>query len=132
MGMPLPLWSRDVPTRVAQSKTTDSITAIFAYDPADPYAVTANFSVADIAVEWVFARDLLRKGLLSQTGEGDVRIDSNTEVVWIELSAPEGSVRLECDRKPLEWFLKAVYTLVPEGAEPEFCDVDRWIDDILS
>lgn len=132
MATPLPLLSREVPTRVAESKIPSRIDTVFAYDPADPYAVAAKFTVGEIAVEWVFARDLLRDGLLGRVGEGDVRIESNAEVIWIALSAPEASVRLECDRHPLEWFLKAVYALVPVGSESKFNNVDRWINEILS
>ena len=131
MAALLPLWSRDIPTRVAQNASVDPITAVFAYDPADPYAVTARFTVADLAVEWVFARELLASGLTGPVGEGDVHIRPGGHVLKIDLSSPDGRIELECSREPLEWFIKAVFTVVPAGSESQYVEVDNWLGELL-
>lgn len=63
------------------------------YDTRDPFAVVAAFRAGRVGwVEWTFSRDLLADGLLTETGEGDVRIrpaNGDPEVVVVELSSPQ-------------------------------------------
>ena len=60
------------------------------YCATDPYAVRAVFSGDGMEVEWVFARDLLRTGLTSPVGEGDL---GAVAVSWI-CPARRGPTRL--------------------------------------
>src|SRR3569833_3433507 len=44
------------------------------YSAADPYAVRAVFSGDGMEIEWIFARDLLRRGLSAPIGDGNVHV----------------------------------------------------------
>ena len=69
------------------------------YCATDPYAVRAVFSGDGMEVEWVFARDLLRTGLTSPVGEGDVHVwpswGTGRELLMISLTSPDGQAVLE-------------------------------------
>src|SRR5215213_1880431 len=68
------------------------------YGAADPYAVRAVFSGDGMEVEWVFARDLLRTGLATPIGDGDVHVwpswGTGRELVMISLTSPDGQAVL--------------------------------------
>ena len=52
-----------------------TVQAVLAYNPVDPFAVTATFSSPPAGeVVWIFARDLLSRGLSGPAGEGDVHV----------------------------------------------------------
>ena len=65
------------------------------YTSRDPYAVQASFRTGNgTAVDWVFARDLLRDGLVGPSGTGDVRVCSVSAAVTGETVA-QASRRLQ-------------------------------------
>jgi hypothetical protein len=93
-----------------------------AYDPADPYAVTAVFQNAchHEPVIWEFSRELLAMGVVSPVpvGMGDIRIwQCSSGDVHIALSTDEGDAHLHCRSLDLEDFLDQAYTMVPIGKE---------------
>ena len=47
---------------------------VMRYDVGDPFAVRLDFDPPPHGVNWVFARDLLMRGLSTPVGDGDVRI----------------------------------------------------------
>lgn len=112
------------------------LTARMRYRGDDPYALQMAFHVgATDPVEWIFARDLLAEGLVSQAGEGDVRVWRGTgparEVLNISLSSPFGQARFEAPLAVVSAFLLRTYEVVPAGREDDFIDIDGELDDLL-
>jgi len=97
------------------------------YDTRDPFAVVAAFRTGSVRwVEWTFSRDLLADGLLTETGEGDVRIrpaTGNPEVVVVELSSPSGHALFEAGAQRLADFLDTTYDIVLPGHETVWIDL---------
>lgn len=113
-----------------------SLPATLAYDARDPFAVSATFRTGDGDITWVFARDLLRDGLVDCVGEGDIVIrpahPSRGSLVLLTLSSPSGSARLEGDRTQLRSFIDDVFDALPAGEEWQYIQVDRVIDELLA
>jgi hypothetical protein len=106
------------------------------YCADDPYAIKMSFHVgADEPVEWIFGRELLAAGLEGPGGEGDVQVwpdDSDgADILNIALSSPFGEARFEAPLSELAEFLRSSYSIVPAGAESDFIDVDRELDEML-
>lgn len=113
------------------------LAAQLSYDNRDPYAVTALFKTQDTTVRWVFARELLRKGLFDPTGDGDVHVwpclDARGHAVTIiELSSPDGEALLQAQSDEVNDFLRESEHLVPMGAEDDFVDVDEVLAHIFA
>jgi hypothetical protein len=106
-----------VPLRVAMRYRAD-----------DPFAVTAAFQGDGVAIEWVFARDLLRGGLEEPCGEGDVHVwplrEDGGDLVLLSLSSPDGQAVLEAHAAEVRAFLDRTLQLVPAGRESDYVDVD--------
>jgi Streptomyces sporulation and cell division protein, SsgA len=106
------------------------------YCAADPYAVQASFAGEGVAVEWVFARDLLLDGLRRPCGDGDVRVwpsrSGTGDQVLIALSSPDGHAVLEADGGDLRAFLDRTVALVSPGRESEHLDLDAEIGALLA
>ncbi|MCK2239537.1 MULTISPECIES: SsgA family sporulation/cell division regulator [unclassified Crossiella] len=99
------------------------------YSTTDPYAVRAVFNPGGSAsVEWILARDLLADGLISDSGEGDVRmwpILDQVDQVVIEFTTPAGHARFTADAEELADFLNRSYELVAPGSEHEWFDFEH-------
>lgn len=69
--------------------------------------------------EWVFGRDLLRAGLSTPSGEGDVRVapDHDQASFTVELRSPGSMLALHLPTAPVEEFLRASAQAVPFGEE---------------
>ncbi|MFF8883286.1 SsgA family sporulation/cell division regulator [Streptomyces flaveolus] len=100
-----------------------SLHARLIYRASDPYAVEARFR-ADGQDEtvWIFARDLLKKGLDQRNGLGDVVVWPDADLqeeprVFIRLSSPEGTALLSVADTGLRAFLKAASKLIAFGEE---------------
>lgn len=113
------------------------------FEQADPFAVHMTFTTAPgREVRWVFARDLLRDGLLKPTGDGDVRIWPRPDgapsdgvpqdVVFLELSSPSGQARFETSATTIARFLDQTLALVPSGSESPLVDVDAALTALLA
>lgn len=93
------------------------------YTSADPYAV--ELIIRDgvrVVSTWVFARDLLRRGVTEHAGEGDIRFwpqkDQPTRMSVRLISAKDGnSVTFTTARDLVQMFLKRTYEAVPDGEE---------------
>jgi hypothetical protein len=100
------------------------------YDTTDPFAVRAMFRVAsDQQISWVFARELLAKGLTEASGDGDVRLwptsAEGREVVRIVLRSPDGEALLQAESVEVLEFLSTSFALCPHGHESRHMQIDR-------
>ncbi|WP_369069480.1 SsgA family sporulation/cell division regulator [Kineococcus terrestris] len=108
------------------------------YGADDPYAIHAVFRGGDADVEWVFARDLLREGLVGPAGDGDVHVrpcsgsvDGRRRVL-LRLSSPDGNAELEADEADVRRFLRRADALVPPGRETRHLDLDDLVARLVS
>ncbi len=106
------------------------------YSAADPYAVRAVFSGDGMEVEWVFARDLLRTGLVTPIGDGDVHVwpswGTGRELVMISLTSPDGQAVLEAGAEDVRTFLDRTALVVPDGEESLYLDLDAAVARLLT
>jgi hypothetical protein len=106
------------------------------YSVADPYAVRAVFSGDGMEVEWVFARDLLRSGLGTPVGDGDVHVwpswGTGRELLMISLTSPDGQAVLEAGASDVREFLDRTAAVVPDGAESSYLDLDAAVARLLT
>ncbi|MEV7216691.1 SsgA family sporulation/cell division regulator [Kitasatospora cineracea] len=99
----------------------------WAYDTADPYAVTVRFSPGTPdEVSWIFARDLLADALtVGESGLGDVAFRREPTAVpaqpperlRMRLSSDSGTAVLLVEPRDVATFLNASRALVPFGSE---------------
>lgn len=106
------------------------------YRPADPLAVTLAIPSAVShdggKVEWVFARELLDRGLHAPCGEGDVRIRPfGADRTLIEFASRDGSAMIELSSESLRQFLCWAYAAVPRGEEPDHLELDAVVAELL-
>lgn len=106
------------------------------YHSRDPYAVRASFRTGSSSVEWVFARDLLRTGLSSPVGDGDVHVwpswGTGRELLMISLTSPDGQAVLEAGAADVRSFLDRTAAVVPDGDESAHLDLDAALARLLS
>ena len=106
------------------------------YSAADPYAVRAVFSGDGMEVEWVFARDLMRTGLSTPIGDGDVHVwpswGTGRELVMISLTSPDGQAVLEASAEDVRTFLDRTALVVPDGEESLYLDLDAAVARLLT
>lgn len=103
------------------------------YSAADPYAVRALFRGDGLEVEWVFARDLLLRGLTVPAGEGDVRVwPASGSQVMVSLSSPDGRAVLEVDPADVRSFLACTTSVVALGQESHHVDLDSALEALLA
>ncbi len=107
------------------------------YDGRDPYAVQASFQTGrtGTTVEWVFARDLLADGMITEAGTGDVKVRpalGNPDRIELELTSPSGHALFVARAAQLGDFLERTYELVPPGTEQSWLNLDLALDDLLS
>ncbi len=95
------------------------------YSIHEPFSVRASFSMSDApAVRWVLARDLLRDGLATPSGLGDVRLSPTEHGLVMELRSPHGTAVLHGPIEPVVEFVRRSYELVPAGHENDHFAVD--------
>ena len=116
LGARMTLISGDAPVDVA---------AELFYTTHDVLAVHMGLAVdGSPAVEWVFARDLLRDGLTIPSGSGDIHMFPVPQGVVIDLLSPHGTARLLADARELAGFVDEVYETVADGDESPYIDLD--------
>src|ERR671929_46935 len=126
-----------------------AVPAALVYDSTDPFAVRVRFGDGglddvdsspydapddDGGVEWLLSRDLLRAGLTSPVGEGDVRLwpaRGGLDVVFLQLRAPSGEALFELSGGVVADFLRETELLVPNGAESDALRVDEELSVLL-
>jgi len=125
---------------VVPQQTIVPLVASLHYSREDPYAIRIAFHVGlDEPVEWIFARDLLSRGIEGREGEGDVRVWPSAgaeggapgSVLNIELSSPFGQAHFEAPVKDISDFLGRTYEIVPAGDESDHVDVEGELTDLL-
>src|ERR671938_94363 len=109
-----------------------AVPAALVYDSTDPFAVRVRFGDGgpddidtscdspdeDGGVEWLLSRDLLRTGLTSPVGDGDVRLwpaRGGLDVVFLQLRAPSGEALFELSGAVVADFLRETELLVRSG-----------------
>ncbi|MFF5279779.1 SsgA family sporulation/cell division regulator [Streptomyces sp. NPDC000133] len=108
------------------------------YEPSDPYAVRAAFTLddSDEAVEWIIGRDLVIEGLKGPVGEGDIRLwpagERDRGSVYIILKPPDGVALLEAPAQDIKKFLQETEAHVPTGSESERIDSDALLRHLLA
>jgi Streptomyces sporulation and cell division protein, SsgA len=125
---------------VVPQQTIVPLMASLYYSSEDPYAIRIAFHVGlDEPVEWIFARDLLSKGIEGREGLGDVQVwpSGGTEagapgsVLNLELSSPFGQAHFEAPVKDIAAFLRKTYEVVPKDRETDYVDVETELTDLL-
>jgi hypothetical protein len=112
------------------------IDAELRYDPSDPYAVAVAFHQGTSEVVWVFARDLLIRGLSEPVGEGDVRVFPSLDAeghatVGLWLNAPTGQAVLKAAAQPVLGFVARTTQTVWPGTESDLVSADEAIAALL-
>jgi len=105
----------------------------------DPLAVRLTVDTREDSVTWVFARELLLRGLRSTVGEGSVRVRpirqrALADVVEVVLDGIGGSAVLLLPRGPVAHFLDASDPLVlgEDAGDLLEEDLDRALGEILA
>jgi len=116
---------------------TTGVRTTLTYRSEDPYAVGLTFHAGSGDVEWLLARNLLSRGLLTPIGDGDVRVfpsigEDGRAVTVLVFSSPDGRLLAELASDDLQAFLTRTFQLVPAGRENDHLDVDALIDGLLS
>ncbi|MFJ5233823.1 SsgA family sporulation/cell division regulator [Kitasatospora sp. NPDC088391] len=110
----------------------------FRYDAAAPYEVRLTFHLGrPDEADWVFSRDLLRDGLLSLSGHGDIKLwpascPCHGATVHLALDSPHGSALLEAPRPQVAAWLARTYTVVPDGWDGELLPSDEELAALLA
>ncbi|MET8953004.1 SsgA family sporulation/cell division regulator [Streptomyces sp. NPDC004393] len=99
------------------------------YRAQDPLSVEFLFHDIRLGpVPWTFARELLTTGLLTPSGDGDVRVwptgTGAEALLHLTLSSPHGSAHLTTALKAVERWLCRTYQLVPSDREVEALDLE--------
>ncbi|MFD8481867.1 SsgA family sporulation/cell division regulator [Kitasatospora sp. NPDC059673] len=103
----------------------------FRYDAAEPYEVRLTFHAGrSDEADWVFSRELLRDGLDSLSGQGDVKLwpthcPCHGHTLHVALESPYGSALLEASRPQVRAWLEGTYRLVADGQEGELLPSDE-------
>lgn len=105
------------------------------FDPQDPYAVRLDHYVDyDETVTWVFARELLARGLTGWAGTGDVSVypgAGGTQSVFISLHGAADNALLQAERDDIRRFVQHTQCLVPFGSERDHFDLDALLPQLL-
>ncbi|MFJ1608532.1 SsgA family sporulation/cell division regulator [Streptomyces sp. NPDC088253] len=130
---------RGLPVRLVVShEMSFSASMRLQYEPSDPYAVRAAFTVAgsDETAEWIIGRDLLADGLEGPTGEGDIRLwpaeEHDVSDLYILLNPPAGTALLKAPAQEIKAFLQEAEAVVPRGAEPGRIDLDALLAHLIA
>lgn len=106
------------------------------YDGSDPLAVRMVFppevSLHDGGVTWVFARNLIDRGLRAPAGTGDVHVwPLGRAQTMVELRSPDGLALLEFGTAALRRFLFHTYAAVSAEVENQDLDMDSALAELL-
>ncbi|MFI7386620.1 SsgA family sporulation/cell division regulator [Streptomyces sp. NPDC049813] len=116
--------------RVLGVAARQAVRAEFRFDAAAPLTVRVGLSVeGGPHVAWRIGRDLLRQGLYSASGLGDVQIwpvyaAREAAVARLQLASGDMAALFELPVPPLARWLEHTYALVPAGRELAAVDWD--------
>lgn len=110
----------------------------FRYDPERPYEVLLTFHLGrSDEADWVFSRQLLRDGLRSLSGQGDVKLwpaycPCHGSTLHLALESPYGSALLEVSKPKVKDWLDRTYAIVSELAEASAGLTDAQLEELLA
>ncbi|MFG3661715.1 SsgA family sporulation/cell division regulator [Streptomyces sp. NPDC047706] len=121
---------------VAAAPRMPNIPATLTYDLTDPFAIRMTFpaqaTLEGEEVCWTFSRELLAAGMHGPVGHGDVRVRPyGYDRTVLEFHAPEGAAVVHVRSGELRQFLQATRTLVPEGLEHAYLDLDHDLAELM-
>lgn len=142
-------WEGSVPGRHDEDTVVSAVQMWWPHDPAhhvvvelayrgdDPWAVALTFASVTGPVAWLVARDVLWHGMVTEAGDGDVRVqpghtDDGTPTVRLLFSSPDGRLEVEADASKVLAFLGETVRRVPIGHEPQHLRMDALIDHLLN
>ncbi|MFD4508284.1 SsgA family sporulation/cell division regulator [Streptomyces sp. NPDC058457] len=114
------------------------VQARFHYHHTRPLEVRVDFLTGNGgAVTWVLSRDLLMRGLLRPSGDGDVRVwpacpRHDGDALWVFLQGRTGAALLEVRLSPLRAWLEETLRSVPCGTEGLSMDWDEAFAHVLA
>lgn len=136
MGLVSPTVTRELTLRVVQpADRALDVPVVLRYGTADPWAVHATFHIGHgQQVTWIFARDLLQRGLHGPAGHGDVRIRPLPDGATVEIAllSVDGDAVLQTAASTIVDFLRSTFWLCPRGAEAAHLDWDAVLRALLS
>ncbi|GAA1136081.1 hypothetical protein F4556_001861 [Kitasatospora gansuensis] len=110
----------------------------FRYDPDRPYEVLLTFHLGrSDEADWVFSRDLLRDGLQSLSGQGDVKLwpaycPCHGSTLHLALESPHGQALLEASKPRVKDWLDRTYACVSAEDEAAAGPTDDQLAALLS
>ncbi len=114
------------------------VPAELGYDADDPFAVSLDFHTSESApVRWIFARDLLSRGVHEPSGDGDVHVwpcldTAGRAVVMVDLCSLAGQALVQMRTSDVAAFLARAQEVIRPGAEPDHLDVDALLAALLA
>ena len=130
--------SAEVGLRLVTTPTIVPLTGSLFYSRQDPYAVRIAFHAGlEEPVEWIFARDLLPRGIQGRQRTSDVQVRPSPgpaggepgSVLNIELISPCGQARFQTPAREVTDFLRRACQIVPDGQESGHIDAE--LNDLL-
>ncbi|GAA4868343.1 SsgA family sporulation/cell division regulator [Kitasatospora terrestris] len=109
----------------------------FRYDACRPYEVRLTFHLGrPDEADWVFSRELLRDGLDSLSGQGDIKLwpaycPCHGSTLHIALESPHGSALLEVSKPQVRAWLEQTYACVSEDEESALLPTDAELAALL-
>lgn len=131
--------THNVPVAITQNDKIAVSDGQFRYSDTDPYVVAfeiqqPGYPKSD-TVTWMVGRDLLAAGVCSKTpvGEGDMRVWRCDEGrgMHFELRSPQGRATLHVAADLVDSFLCQSYSIVAEGNETHYMDMDALVGRLL-
>ncbi len=112
------------------------VRARFRFDPEMAAAITVEFlAERGPSLVWNLSRELLRLGVTSMSGAGDVRMwptpPGARASSWLLLLSEEVEALFEVPTEPLARWLDATYRLVPAETEMDGLDWDGFLADLV-
>ncbi|GAA2742597.1 hypothetical protein GCM10010440_18490 [Kitasatospora cinereorecta] len=110
----------------------------FRYDAERPYEVRLTFHLGrPDEADWVFSRELLRDGLESLSGQGDIKLwpaycPCHGSTLHLALESPHGSALLEASKPRVRAWLLRTYEAVPTGQESVGLPTDDQLAELLA
>jgi hypothetical protein len=123
--------------RLLGISTRQAVRADFRFDAVrSPFTVRVDFVIdGGPRVRWHIGRDLLKQGLHSMSGLGDVKMwpsdRTGRTTAWLRLASGDMAALFELPVAPLTRWLEGVYEVVPAGAELAGVDWDAAAAQVL-